>query len=159
MHRLIALAAAALLAAVTASTAQADLSSGSATAAQAVTGSTSDGGTFAGTMQVQEFVVRDGAVYAIGTVSGTASNADGQAVGSVTDAPVTALAQAQPMQTGCSLFSFSIGPIDINVAGLIVVHLEPIALDVRLEGLLGSLVCGLLGGGLVPAPAPAPVPA
>jgi hypothetical protein len=159
VHRIIVLAAAALLAAVAASTAQADLTASSATATQAVTGSTSDGGTFAGTMQVQEFVVRDGVVYAVGTISGTVTNADGQAVGSVTDAPLVAPAQVTPQQTGCSLFSFSIGPIDVNIAGLVVVHLEPIALDVRLEGLLGSLVCGLLGGGLVPAPPAEPVPA
>jgi hypothetical protein len=159
MHRIIVLAAAALLAAVTATTAQADLTASSATATQAVTGTTSDGGTFAGTMQVQEFIVRDGAAYAVGTISGTVTNADGQTIGSVTDAPLVAAAQVQPQQTGCTLFSFSIGPIDVNVAGLVVIHLEPIALDVQLEGLLGSLVCGLLGGGLVPAPAPAPVPA
>jgi hypothetical protein len=157
VHRLIALAAAALLAAVTASTAPADLATSSETATQGVTGTTSDGGTFAGTMQVQDVFVRDGVVYAAGTISGTVTNADGQAA-SVADASFVAPAQVEPQQTGCTLFSISIGAIDVNVAGLVTVHLDPIGLNVQLEGLLGSLVCGLLGG-LTPAPAPAPVPA
>jgi hypothetical protein len=32
------------------------------------------------------------------------------------------------------------------------VHTDPIALDVGLSGLVGSLVCGLIGGGGAPAP-------
>jgi hypothetical protein len=159
VHRLIAIAAIALLAAVAASTAQADATSDAGLATQSITGTTSDGGTFAGTMQVDDFVVRDGAVWAVGTISGSLTNADGQTVGSVSNAPFAAPAQAA-QQTGCTLFAFSIGPIDINVAGLVTVHLEPIALEVRLEGLLGTLLCPILGGGfLTPTPPAAPVPA
>lgn len=153
MRSLIALAAAALLAAGMASTAQADVTATSATATQAVTGTTADGGTFTGTMQIQDFVLRDGVVYAVGTIDGTVTNADGTT--SAVAAPFAAPTQVQPQQAGCTLFSFSFGPFDINVAGLVVIHIDPIAADIRLEGLLGTLLCGLLGGVGAPPPAPA----
>ena len=156
MHSLIALAAAALLAAVSASTANAETAGAAGTATQAVTGATSDGGTFSGTMQVQDIVVRDGVVYAVGTIDGTATSADGE-TSAVAGAPFAAPAQVEQQQEGCTLFSFSIGPIDLNVLGLIIVHIEPIAMEVRLGGLLGTLLCGILGGGTAAPPEPAAV--
>jgi hypothetical protein len=76
----------------------------------------------------------------------SAATGDGQAVALGTVSGTPAAAAIQPQQTGCSVVSLSVGPLDANVAGLVVVQLDPIALDVRLEGLVGTLVCGVLGG-------------
>jgi hypothetical protein len=54
----------------------------------------------------------------------------------------------------CTLFSFSTGPIDVNVAGQLIVHVDPIGANVQLSGLLGTIVCPLLGGTAAPAPLP-----
>jgi hypothetical protein len=46
----------------------------------------------------------------------------------------------------CTLLSFSLGPFDVSVLG-IDVHIDAIGGNVTLSGLLGSLICPLLGGG------------
>jgi hypothetical protein len=102
-----------------------------ALASAPITGTTVGGGSFAGTMIIEGLVVQDGQLFAVGTVSG---------------ASFAAPAQVQQQQEGCSLLTLSIGAVDVSVAGLVSVHLDPIVLEVRLEGLVGSLVCGLLGG-------------
>ena len=112
-----------------------------------MTGTTSSGGTFTGTMDITGFAVQNGQLVALGTVSGTVTDAAGNPAGTVTDAAVAAPVQAPQQQgTSCTLFSFSVGP-DINVAGLMLVHIDPIGASVSVEGILGSLLCGILGGG------------
>ena len=64
-------------------------------------------------------------------------------------APARASADAVPLQqagTGCTLVSASLGPFDVDAAGLVLVHVDPIAFDVRIDGLVGGLICPLLGG-------------
>jgi hypothetical protein len=66
-------------------------------------------------------------------------------------------ADAVPLQqagTGCTLVSASLGPFDVDAAGLVLVHVDPFAFDVRVDGLVGVLICPLLGGGGTPAPLP-----
>jgi hypothetical protein len=109
-----------------------------------VAGTSSGGGTFTGTMDVTGFAIQGGQVVALGTVSGTLTDASGTRVASVSDAPAAAVVQQQA--ASCTLVSLSIGPIDVE-AVVVVVHVDPIALDVGLSGLLGNLLCGLLGGG------------
>jgi hypothetical protein len=130
MPRLI-LAVLVVVAAVAAAEAGTATASTGAVASVPVTG-TASGEPFAGTMDVTTFAVDDGRLVALGTVAGT---------------PFAAPAQPQQAKGGCTLFAISIGPFDVNVAGLVAVHLDPIALDVTLNGFLGELVCGLLGGG------------
>jgi hypothetical protein len=103
-------------------------------------GTTSGGETFSGTLAITGVAVQDGQAYVLGTLAGT---------------PVAVPVQAQG--DPCTLVSFSLGPIDLNVAGLIGVHIDPIGLDVTLSGLLGDLLCPLLGGsgGSTPPPVPA----
>src|SRR5919199_4537031 len=100
-----------------------------------VTGTTSDGGTFAGTMSIDSVNVQNGVPVAAGTISGTVTDAAGQTVGSVDAAPFAAPMQPE-QQTSCTLFSFSIGPIDLDVAGLVNVDIEPVGAKIALEGLL-----------------------
>src|SRR4051812_47918370 len=85
---LVALVASVLLAA----SARADVGA-PAVASVPVTGTTSDGGTFAGTMDVTGFAVQDGQVVALGTMSGTLTDSSGNTVGTVSDAPVAAAVQ------------------------------------------------------------------
>lgn len=141
-----------LLAVVTAIAALAVSAAGAATtstvAALPVTGSTGDGITFTGAMDVTGFAVQDGQVVALGTLSGTLTDAHGAVVGHVRDAAVAA--PVQPQQGGCTLVSISIGAIDIS-ALVVAVHIDPIVVNVQLEGLLGTLLCPLLGGVAPPA--------
>jgi hypothetical protein len=59
---------------------------------------------------------------------------------------VAALLVAAPSAIGCTLLSASAGPVDANVAGTVTAHVDPIAFNLGLEGLLGSVVCSILGG-------------
>jgi hypothetical protein len=64
---------------------------------------------------------------------------------------VAALLAAAPSALGCTLLSASAGPVDANVAGTVTAHVDPLALNLGLEGLLGSVVCSLIGAAGVPA--------
>ncbi len=130
----------------------ADASADSAVATVPVSGTSSSGGIFAGTMDINGFSIQDGALVALGTISGTLTDAAGNTAASVTDAPVAATVQQQG--TSCTLVSLSIGAIDIE-AIVVTVHVDPIGLNVGLTGLLGNLLCGLLGGGGTTPPLPA----
>jgi hypothetical protein len=70
-------------------------------------------------------------------VAAAAALAAGSA-GAATTAPT------QASTSSCTLVSASVGATDVNAAGLVAVHLDPIAADVTLNGLVGTLVCGLL---------------
>jgi hypothetical protein len=141
-----------LLAIVAAIAALAVSAAGAATSATVatlpVTGSADGGITFTGAMDITSFAVQDGQVVALGTLSGTLTDARGVVVGHVRDAAVAA--PVQPQQGGCTLVSISIGAIDIS-ALVVAVHIDPIVINVQLEGLLGTLLCPLLGGVAPPA--------
>jgi hypothetical protein len=95
----------------------------------------------AGTFDVTGFAVQNGGLVALGTVAG---------------APAAAPVQAAAPSSSCTLFSFSFGPFDVNVAGLVTVHVDAIAANVQVSGILGTLLCGILGGaGATPPPVPA----
>jgi hypothetical protein len=59
---------------------------------------------------------------------------------------VTAFLVAAPAALSCTLLSVSAGPVDANVAGTVTAHVDPIAANVGLDGLLGTVVCSVLGG-------------
>jgi len=133
----------------------------------------SDGaGTFAGTLDIQRFVARDRALFAVGTINGTLTSALG-VTQSVTDQPVSLPVTAvsvgsaprrsaagsvstQQAAQNCQILHLDFGGITLDVLG-VTVQLSPISLDLNLGGLLGSILCGLLGalGGGVAAPAQA----
>ena len=54
----------------------------------------------------------------------------------------------------CKVLALSVGAVDVDAAGLVIVHVDPVGANVQLDGLLGTLLCPLLGGGATP-----PVPA
>jgi hypothetical protein len=128
-----------------------------------ITGTVSGGGSFAGTFDLQKFVVRDGQVAALGIVRGTVTSAAGVAVGSALVGPVTlpvqvsagaplttaapAASVAAPVaaQATCAVLHIDIGAANLNVLGLQVAT-QPIGLDISGDtgGVLGNLVCTVL---------------
>jgi hypothetical protein len=110
-------------------------------------------GSFVGTLSVERFAVRDGQLVAIGDVTGTLTDSLGNVLGtdSANNAifPVGNIAQAT-----CDILDLSLGPLDLDLLGL-VVHLDEVNLTIDAEqgpgNLLGNLLCavaGLLDGGL-----------
>jgi hypothetical protein len=130
-------------------------------------------GAFSGTLAIERFVSRDRRLVVIGTISGTLTDALGR-TRSVTEHAVTlpvtnvtvggGSAQSQadgsisPQQAAqeCNLLHLEFGGITLDVLG-IQIALDPIVLDISLAGILGGVLCGLLGalGGGAPAPAQA----
>lgn len=122
-----------------------------ATSTLPVTGSTSNGGSFAGSLSNLTSKVVDGALQLTGTLTGTVTNPDGstQQVTQAFSAPVSSMAAP----AGCKVLNLDLGPLHLDLLGL-VVDLAPVNLDITAVpgagNLLGNLVCaigGLLDGG------------
>lgn len=116
-----------------------------------VTGTLANGGTFAGTLNITRFVNQGGTLAAVGTLSGTLTNAAGAAVGTVTNVPVTVPVAAA--SGTCQILNLVLGPLDLNLLGLMV-HLNQVVLNITAQSgsgnLLGNLLCAvanLLNGG------------
>ena len=109
-----------------------------------VTGTTANGGTFSGTLAVTKFVQRNGTLAAVGTLSGTITDAVGN-VTPVSNVPVTLPVTATAT---CQVLHLELGPLDLNLLGLMV-HLDRVVLDITAQSgpgnLLGNLLCGLAG--------------
>ena len=106
-----------------------------------VTGTIQEGGTFAGTFDIQRFAFSGGQIVAVGTLEGTLTDAEGaiQTVSQTVSFPVT-VAQAT-----CTILTLDLGPLDLNLLGLHV-HLDEVHLVIEAhegEGLLGDLLCAL----------------
>jgi hypothetical protein len=122
-----------------------------------ITGTVAGGGTFAGTLSVLKFVVRDGQVAAIGMVRGTATSAAGTPLGTALVGPLTLPVQVGPGATlaptaaapvaaaTCPVLHIDIGAVNLNVLGLQVTT-QPVVLDISGDsaGVLGNLVCTVL---------------
>jgi len=108
-----------------------------------VVGSLPGGGTFNGTLDVTRFVVQNGQLAAVGTLSGTLTNAAGAVIGTVSNVLVTLPLSA----TGsCQVLDLTLGPLDLNLLGLMV-HLNQIHLQITAQSgsgnLLGNLLCAV----------------
>jgi hypothetical protein len=118
------------------------------------------GGTFAGTVTIQRFAVRDGKPVAIGFVRGAASGESQKTVfagpiafpvsvsaaGPLATAADNAVApQAVAPQAVCQVVNVDLGAVNLNVLGLQVAT-QPISLALSGDtaGPLGNLVCTLL---------------
>lgn len=125
-----------------------------------VTGELSDGGTFEG--KILNPVIQESPEGNVlqGTLKGKATTADGDKKDIKQDfsTPVTATSGATSAEevgaagttppAGCSIVNLDLGPIDLDVLGL-VVNLSAISLDVTAVpgagNLLGNLLCGIAG--------------
>ena len=78
------------------------------------------------------------------TLSGTLTNALGQVIGTVTNVPVTLPVTAA--QGTCQVLHLELGPLDLNLLGLMV-HLDKVVLDITAQSgpgnLLGNLLCSV----------------
>ncbi|WP_436536808.1 hypothetical protein [Actinoplanes sp. HUAS TT8] len=108
-----------------------------------ITGTTENGGTFAGTFTPAKFASQNGNLVATGVLTGTLSDASGATVGTVTQnvtAPVTIAAAT------CQVLNLVLGPLHLDLLGLVVdlnqVHLVITAVQAA-GNLLGNLLCAI----------------
>ena len=103
------------------------------------------GGSFAGVFNLTRFVVRNGQLAAVGTLTGTVTNAAGQTVGAVAR---TITLPVLNITGTCDILHLEIGPIDLDLLGL-VVHVDKIVIDIDAQSgpgnLLGNLLCAIAG--------------
>lgn len=112
-----------------------------------VTGTTANGGTFKGKLDITSFSVSNGTLMANGTITGNVKNAAGQVVANVAN---QAVSQAVSLPTAitqatCTVLTLTLGPLDLNLLGLMV-HLNQVVLDITANpagGLLGQLLCDI----------------
>jgi hypothetical protein len=115
-------------------------------------------GSFEGQLEIVRFQLNNaGDIVATGNLSGDLLSRGGDLISSITNVVISVplvLIDAIETDVACEVLSLTLGPIDLNVLGLIV-HLDRVVLDVSADptgGLLGSLLCALAGldlGGLL----------
>jgi hypothetical protein len=118
-------------------------------------------GQFEGTFYVTRFAAAGDQLVAKGLVSGTLTSSTGISLGSVMKSvtiPVTnisavsAAGKVSAMAVGamatCDILHLELGPLDLDLLGL-VVHLDQVVLDIDAESgggnLLGNLLCAVTG--------------
>jgi hypothetical protein len=109
-------------------------------------------GTFTGTLSIQRFATQNGQIVAVGTLTGTLTDSVGTVLGTIVRT-VTLLLDAAATQASCQILHLELGPLDLDLLGL-VVHLNKVVLDISAVpgagNLLGNLLCAvanLLNGG------------
>ena len=109
-------------------------------------------GNFVGTFDLQRFAVQNGQIVAVGTLTGTLTDSAGTILGTVVRT-ISILLDAAATQASCDILHLELGPLDLDLLGL-VVHLNRIVLDIEAQpgpgNLLGNLLCAvanLLNGG------------
>ena len=120
-----------------------------------ITGVVQNVGTFAGTFALSRFAIQDGALTAIGQLSGTITNTTTGATTNV----VSSIAMPVSSITGsCDILNLVLGPLHLDLLGL-VVDLNQVVLNITAQtgagNLLGNLLCSITGlldaGALGPA--------
>jgi hypothetical protein len=100
------------------------------------------GTVFAGTYQITRFATQNGALVAVGTLTGTVTDASGNLLQTVNQAltlPVSLITAT------CDILHLELGPLDLTLLGLNV-HLDKVVLDITATaggGLLGDLLCSI----------------
>ena len=99
------------------------------------------GGTLNAVFNLTRFAVRNGQLVAVGTLTGTLTNAAGVVTSFVRNIALPVTAQAT-----CDILHLELGPLDLDLLGL-VVHLDRIVLDIDAQSgpgnLLGNLLCAV----------------
>jgi len=105
-----------------------------------VTGTLPDGTAFTGTLSNLRSSIVNGVLTLTGTISGTGLPAGGT--------PFSAPVQNVAATNGCSILTLNLGPLHLDLLGL-VVDLAPVNLDVTAVpgagNLLGNLLCSVAG--------------
>ena len=82
----------------------------------------------------------------------------GTALAAAVSAFAPSVAAAQPpeqppgQQQGCNAAVVSAGAVDVSLLGTVSVHTDATKVEVELSGLVGTVVCGVIGGGAGPVP-------
>ena len=104
------------------------------------------GSTFVGTFDLQRFSVVNGVVSAVGTLTGTVTNATGQVTSIVRTLAIPLNLGAA--QATCEILHLELGPLSLDLLGLNV-DLNQIVLDITAVpgpgNLLGNLLCAVAG--------------
>ena len=98
-------------------------------------------GTFVGSLSIQRFTVVNGALTAVGILTGTLTDS----LGAVTNVTQNVALPVSNISATCDILHLELGPLDLNLLGL-VVHLDKVVLDIDAQqggGLLGDLLCSL----------------
>ena len=103
----------------------------------------SPNGTFTGIFTFTRFVLQNGQLAAVGTLTGTVTNSAGQTVGAIVRNITLSLIT---INATCDILHLELGPIDLNLLGL-VVHVDKIVIDITAQSgpgnLLGNLLCAI----------------
>ena len=118
-----------------------------------VTGTLADGtGAVDGTFAITRFITRGDQIVAVGTFTGSVLDEAGNVLRSGT----RTLALPVTVSATCEILHLELGPLDLNLLGLMV-HLDQIVLDITAVSgpgnLLGNLLCAIAGL-LDPGPGP-----
>jgi len=107
---------------------------------------------FAGQFTLQRFTTTNGQLAAVGQLTGTLTNTVTGAVQNVSQQ----IALPTQATGSCQILDLTLGPLDLNLLGLLV-HLDQVHLNITAQSgpgnLLGNLLCGIAG--LLNANAPA----
>lgn len=102
-------------------------------------------GTFSGVLHVTKFLAQNGQLTAQGLLNGTITNPDG------TTTPVSNQSVTAPVTSAsgsCAILNLTLGPLNLNVLGLVVtlnqVNLNIVAVP-GAGNLLGNLLCDVAG--------------
>ena len=110
-------------------------------------------GTFAGSLEITRFARQAGGIVAVGNLTGTLTDSLGNVLGSVSQSVSLSVTT---LQATCDILHLELGPLDLNLLGL-VVHLDKVVLDITAQqgpgNLLGNLLCAIAGL-LDPGPGP-----
>ena len=111
---------------------------------QAVTLSTGEIASFVGSLKITNFAVQNGALVAIGTLTGNLLDAAGNILGTVTNLPITTLVSST--QGTCQILTLVLGPLHLSILGLNI-DLNQVVLNVTAVpgagNLLGNLLCAV----------------
>ncbi len=105
-------------------------------------------GTFAGTFTPTKFSVVNGVLEATGLVKGTLTDATGATLGTVSQTATIPVdrTNAADAVAGCGILNLTLGPLNLNLLGLVVtlnqVHLTITAVP-GAGNLLGNLLCAV----------------
>src|SRR4051794_8742166 len=115
---------------------------GNANLTTPITGTAPNGGAFTGNLTITQLTTQNGALAAVGTLTGTITDALGTVIGTVNQAVTLPVAAAG----SCQILHLTLGPLDLNLLGLMV-HLNQVVLDIPAQSgpgnLLGTLLCGV----------------
>ena len=107
------------------------------------------GATFTGTLNITRFVLQNRRIVAEGTLTGAIKDAAGNQIGTLTNFPVTSQVQdilQQPQPGACPILHLVLGPINLNLLGLVLTT-NQIVIDLSAVpgpgNLLGNLLCAI----------------